>query len=95
MQITYDPDADVLYVRLREGRVADTTAVDADDPKVTANVVVDLDENDDVLGFEITAASTLSGLDPSTVSLKLLTGDNRPLRSDDETRRISSAKAAE
>lgn len=73
MQVTYDPESDVLYVRLRDAPVADTTPVVADEPNVAANVVVDLDENDDVIGFEITAASTLRGLDPRTISLTLLT----------------------
>ncbi len=73
MRLTYDPEADVLYVRLRDVPVVDTTPVVADGLEIASNAAVDLDGNNDVVGFEITSASTLAGLDPGAISLTLLT----------------------
>ncbi len=50
MKITYDPEADALYIELRYVRAADSTDVEE-------GVTVDLDEEGHVIGLEILDAS--------------------------------------
>ncbi|MEM1556711.1 MAG: DUF2283 domain-containing protein [Candidatus Bathyarchaeia archaeon] len=45
-RIKYEPDADALYVWIREGRVVDSD-------EVSDGVIVDYDEDGNVLGIEI------------------------------------------
>jgi len=45
-RIRYEPDADVLYVWIREGRVVDSD-------EVSDGVIVDYDEDGNALGIEI------------------------------------------
>jgi uncharacterized protein YuzE len=47
MRLTYDPDANVAYIRLRE-RQGDVETVE-----VTADVLVDVDETGQVCGIEL------------------------------------------
>jgi uncharacterized protein YuzE len=65
MRVTYDPEADVLYLRLREGTVDESE-------EVAPNLVVDLDERGLALGIEIGAASRQLGGNPLTLSVELL-----------------------
>ncbi|MBI2580182.1 DUF2283 domain-containing protein [Candidatus Woesearchaeota archaeon] len=46
MKIRYDPDADAMYITLREGEVHRTSEVDK-------NTIIDFDEKGDVVGIEI------------------------------------------
>ncbi|MCC7353034.1 MAG: DUF2283 domain-containing protein [Anaerolineae bacterium] len=46
MKIEYDPQADALYVELRQGEVRDTL-------EVGKNLFVDVDEKGEALGIEI------------------------------------------
>ncbi|NJE11160.1 DUF2283 domain-containing protein [Thermococcus sp. MAR1] len=46
MKVRYDPKADILYILIREGPVADTDEVDED-------VWFEYDENGNVVGIEI------------------------------------------
>ncbi|NJE03831.1 DUF2283 domain-containing protein [Thermococcus sp. MV11] len=46
MKVRYDPKADILYILIREGPVADTDEVDDD-------VWFEYDENGNVVGIEI------------------------------------------
>lgn len=46
MKVEYDPDADILYIRIREDRVEDT--IDLDD-----DVFADLNEKGEIVGIEI------------------------------------------
>lgn len=46
MKTTYDPDADAVYVKLKEGEVEKTIPVDE-------NVMLDLNKTGDILGIEI------------------------------------------
>jgi uncharacterized protein YuzE len=48
--IDYDPEADILLVKLREGKVADEQLLDND-------IVVGLDEEGNILYLEIWSAS--------------------------------------
>jgi uncharacterized protein YuzE len=50
MKITYDPDADALYVALREVRPADSTDVEE-------GVTADLDDEGHIIGLEVLDAS--------------------------------------
>ena len=50
MQINYDPQADAIYIRLREGNVDNTL-------QVGKYIYADIDENDRPLGLEILFAS--------------------------------------
>lgn len=57
MRITYDKDADALYISLRD-------AAPADSIDLREGVTVDLDAEGQVIGLEILDASGLSGGDP-------------------------------
>ena len=46
MEIKYDKDTDVLYIKLREGNIVESEETEK-------NVVVDFDKNGAVLGIEI------------------------------------------
>jgi len=50
MKIEYSKDIDALYIKLREGRVADTVDIEE-------GVTVDLDKNHHIIGIEILDAS--------------------------------------
>jgi len=50
MKITYDPEADALYIELRHVRAADSTDVEE-------GVTVDLDEEAHIIGLEVLDAS--------------------------------------
>ena len=46
MEMSYDPDADALYIQVREGEVKSTKEIDA-------NTLLDIDKNGKILGIEI------------------------------------------
>jgi uncharacterized protein YuzE len=46
MKVEYDPESDILYIKLRDERVKET--VDLDD-----DVFADIDENGEIVGIEI------------------------------------------
>ena len=50
MKITYDPEADALYIELRHVRATDSTDVEE-------GVTVDLDDRGHIIGLEILDAS--------------------------------------
>ena len=54
MQIDYDPQADAIYVRLRDGIVDDTH-------EVSKYIYIDVDERGIPLGLEILFASQVLG----------------------------------
>lgn len=54
MKINYDPEADAIYVQLRQGDVDDTR-------QISKYVFVDEDENGIPLGLEILFASQILG----------------------------------
>lgn len=61
MRVTYDPEVDILTIRLSDAPAADTTTLD--EPGVAENLAIDLDAEGRVIGFEITGASRLPGID--------------------------------
>jgi uncharacterized protein YuzE len=72
MKITYDPEADAMYIELRYVQAAD--AIDIE-PGVTA----DLDGDGHIIGFEILDARLRLGYDPLTkVVVERLEGDPEP-----------------
>ena len=46
MKVRYDPEADILYVLIKEGKVNDTEEIDED-------LFVEYDENGNIVGIEI------------------------------------------
>ena len=46
MKITYDPEADAMYIQIKTGKVHATKEVDD-------NTIIDLDKNSDILGIEL------------------------------------------
>jgi uncharacterized protein YuzE len=65
LQIDYDPEADALYIRLRDGEVDDTQ-------QVSKYIYVDVDEVGVPLGLEILFASqVLADQDVTTVMLNI------------------------
>jgi len=44
--VKYDKVADALYIRLRDGKVVESD-------EVAPGIIVDIDENDEIIGFEI------------------------------------------
>ncbi len=65
MKIDYDPQADAIYVQLKEGEVADTL-------DVSKYIFVDVDEKDIPLGIEILFVSRhLEMEDLTTVTLNI------------------------
>ena len=65
MQIDYDPQADAIYVRLREGEVDDTL-------EINKYIYVDVDETGLPIGLEILFASQiLESEDVTSVTLNI------------------------
>ncbi|WP_456469229.1 DUF2283 domain-containing protein [Archaeoglobus sp.] len=46
MKVRYDPEADILYILVKEGKVKDTEEVDED-------LFVEVGENGEIMGIEI------------------------------------------
>ena len=66
MKIEYDPEADALYIQVREARPADN--IDIED-----GVTVDVDEQGHIVGLEILDASKrLSPLDLASITIHRL-----------------------
>ncbi len=51
MQITYDKEADAMYIEFRSGEFAKNKKIDD-------FTIIDLDENDNILGIELLEVST-------------------------------------
>ncbi len=65
MQIDYDPEADAIYIRLREGQVDDTQ-------EVNKYIYADLDADGLPLGLEILFASqVLADQDVTSVTFNI------------------------
>ncbi|MQL51629.1 DUF2283 domain-containing protein [Desulfofundulus thermobenzoicus] len=64
MRLRYDPEADALYIRFKEGKIEETD-------EVSPGVLLDLDANGNPLGLEILYASIKLGKPPLTVELEI------------------------
>lgn len=66
VKIEYDPEADALYVQIREARADDNIDIEE-------GVTVDVDENKHIVGVEILDASKrLSASDLSSITIQKL-----------------------
>ena len=66
MRIEYDPEADALYIQIREARADDNIDIEE-------GVTVDVDENRHIVGVEILDASKrLSPSDLSSITVQKL-----------------------
>lgn len=61
MRVTYDPEVDILYLRLNETPIADSESVEP-------NLVIDRDANDRIVGVEIMGLSQIAGVRPRTLT---------------------------
>ena len=72
MHVRYDPEVDILYLRLSDAPIADSEAVEP-------NLVVDRDAYDNIVGVELLWVSRLAGGNPREmtfiVSEPAVTGD--------------------
>jgi uncharacterized protein YuzE len=65
MQIDYDPQADTIYIQLRQGEVDNTL-------EVNNYIYVDIDSNQVPLGIEILFASRILGqVDMASITLNI------------------------
>ena len=46
MKVRYDPESDILYLLIREGKIKDTIEISED-------LFIEYDENDNIVGIEI------------------------------------------
>lgn len=66
MKIEYDPEADALYIQIRQAQPSDNIDIEE-------GVTVDLDENGHIVGLEILDASKrLSPSDLASISIEKL-----------------------
>lgn len=68
MRLTYDPEADALYLKLGTARIARTE-------EVAPSVMLDLDAAGDIVGVEVLGVSRLPGAEPLQLDFALLAGD--------------------
>ena len=65
MRVRYDPDVDILYIRLSDAAIADSESVEP-------NLVLDRDAEDNVVGIEVLWASSLSGAAPMAMAFEVV-----------------------
>ena len=46
MKVRYDPESDILYLLIREGKIKDTIEISED-------LFIEYDENDNIVGIEL------------------------------------------
>jgi uncharacterized protein YuzE len=68
MRVTYDPDADALYIYVSDAEIADTR-------EIAPNVNLDITATGDVVGIEILAASARPGSNPMAIAFEILRRD--------------------
>jgi uncharacterized protein YuzE len=66
MRITYDPEANAVYISLRDGERSAVTE------EIAPSVMVDLDDEGRAIGIEILGARQQLGENPLAVSLELV-----------------------
>jgi uncharacterized protein YuzE len=71
MRVTYDPEADAIYIELRRGEPVDTRDLEE-------GVTVDLDANGRVIGLEVLDVRERLGVESAeSISLEVLTSTLR------------------
>lgn len=68
MRLTYDPEADALYLKIG------TAEIDRTD-EVAPNVMIDLDSSGDLVGIEVLGVSQRPGAEPFKIDFELLVRD--------------------
>ena len=69
MRMRYDPEVDILYIRLREG------SIDESD-EITPEIIADYGKGGKLMGLEILVASEVLGGKHMRVELAVATGDD-------------------
>jgi uncharacterized protein YuzE len=64
MRVRYDPEVDILYVRLNEAAIVDSESV-------WPNLVLDRDAEQRVVGIEIMGVSQLAGAQPHKLTFEV------------------------
>jgi uncharacterized protein YuzE len=72
MRITYDPEGDILYFRLRDGSTAHSEPL-----LEREDIVIDYDDEDCPLGIEMMNISDLLGGAPRSIEIVLPTAPGR------------------
>ncbi len=65
MKARYDPDVDILYIRLSDAPIVDSESVEP-------NLVLDRDAEDNVVGIEVLWASRLAGALPMAITFEVV-----------------------
>ncbi len=85
MRVRYDPEVDILYIRLSDAPIADSESVEP-------NLVLDRDAEDNVVGIEVLWASRLRGAAPMAMAFEVVNAAVEQPRSSDQP---AAARAAE
>jgi uncharacterized protein YuzE len=67
MKIRYDAEVDILYIRLREGKIEESD-------EITPEIVADYDKDGKIMGLEILDASEVLGGREMRVELAVAAG---------------------
>ena len=73
MRLTYDPEADALYLKVSTAEIAETL-------EVAPNVMLDLDPSGHVVGVEMLGISLRPGAEPLKVDFELLVREDATIR---------------
>lgn len=65
MRVTYDPEADILHLRLSEAEMVDSESIEP-------NLVVDRDADDRIVGVEILWPLRIPGANPMAMAFEVL-----------------------
>ena len=85
MRVRYDPEVDILTIRLSDAPIADSESVEP-------NLVLDRDAEDNVVGIEVVSVSRLPGAAPVAMAFEVVNAvAARPAVRDE----VAEAKAAE
>jgi len=87
MKITYDHTADALYIKLTEKLIITTQPIND-------SVLIDLDEDDQLVGIEILDVR-VAGIDPLSVTMNYYTEDHQPQLPDFKEIEARQAEIAE
>jgi uncharacterized protein YuzE len=65
MRATYDPDTDILYLRLAETKIEESESIEP-------NLIVDRDAAGQIVGIEVLWASQTEGANPLAMAFEVL-----------------------
>jgi uncharacterized protein YuzE len=70
MRLSYDPEADAIYLKVSDARIDLTT-------EIAPDVFVDLTADGDLVGIEILRSSSGPGAEPMKLAFGILDGSKR------------------